>query len=79
MYQNILRQRADLWLLDNVKIGNFPFSDAAEFSSVMPSVFFSFSCHRNKILFPQLRMKHKNGKNSFKEYVMDDKHNTPFI
>ena len=79
MYQNILRQRADLWLLENVNIGNFPFSDAAEFSSVMPSVFFSFSCHRNKILFPQLRMKHKNGKNSNKEYVMDDKHNTPFI
>ena len=79
MYQNILRQRADLWLLENVKIGNFPFSDAAEFSSVMPSVFFLFSCHRNKILFPQLRMKHKNGKNSNKEYVMDDKHNTPFI
>ena len=52
---------------------------AAEFSSMMPSVFFSFSCHRNKILFPQLRMKDKNGKNSNKEYVMDDKHNTPFI
>lgn len=79
MYQNVLRQRADLWLLENVKIGNFPFSDAAEFSFVMPSVFFSFSCHRNKILFPQLRMKHKNGKNSNKEYVMDDKPNTPFI